>query len=260
MALNPEELEIVNKLKVFARAYGLPVGLSVLLVIASTVGWNFYQNWRSANIEQASYAYQRFIQISDAYNGVASELELTLLNEDNNPITPTSGISQANELNASALPVASPAERLSYLGYNLAEVASILREDHPSSTYASFATLRVAAIDLMNNNITNAIDNLQWVVQKSPSVETTRLAGLMLGRALIEEERFNEALGLLKSNKIGGIETAALSELLGDIYYHTQEPAKALDAYKKALALGANTDIINYKISLLPTSELPVTD
>lgn len=261
MALNPEEQEIVNKIKLYARTYGLPVGLGVFLVLAATVGWNIYQNSRLANLEQATYTYQRFTQVSDGYNQAASELEISLLNEDPIPVAePLQNDLDDSPFNVSSPPEISPAERATYLRYNLAEIADVLREDHPSSTYASFATLRVAAIDLMNNNLSSAIEGLTWVIQKSPSIETSRLAGLMLGRALVENKNFSEALSVLSSNKMGKLETAAISELLGDIYYKMQEHEKALSSYNKARGLGANTDIINYKISLLPINKSPVTN
>lgn len=259
MALNQEEQEILNKLKAYARSYGLPVGLGVFLALSSTVGWNLYQDSRAANLEQAGYTYQRFLQLNDRYNEAAAEVEIGLLNEPTfdpaPPVAPTAG-----EFNISAPPPVSPAETEEFLRFNLAEIADVLREDHPSSTYASFATLRVAALDLMNNNVTNAVDLLTWVVQKSPSTETTRIAGVMLGRALADQGQFQEALTLLNSNKLRNLETAASAELLGDIHYGMQEHEKALASYRQALELGANKDIINYKISLLPINVTPVTN
>lgn len=256
MALNPEEQEILNKVKAYARSYGLPVGLGVFLALAFTVGWNLYQDSRSANLEQATYTYQRFLQVNDRYNEAASEAEIEKLNEDLSIATPPPA---ADQLNLSA-PVATAAEREEFLRFNLAEIANVLREDHPSTTYASFAVLRVAALDLMNNNITNAIERLTWVIQKSPSIETTRIAGVMLGRALVDQGNFREALNLLNSNKLANLETAASKELLGDIHNGMQEHEEALAAYRQALELGANKDIINYKISLLPINVTPVTN
>lgn len=265
MALNPQEQEILNKLKVYARSYGLPVGLGVLLAVASIVGWNLYQGSRLANLEQATYTYQRFLQVSDAYNEAAAELEITLLNADNSPTAEAEdelldNIAGTESFNASTEFEVSPAERVVYLRSNLAEIARVLREDHASTTYAGFAVLRLAAIDLMNNNLTDAIESATWVFQKSPSIETTRLAGLMLGRALMEENKYQQALSILNSNRMGGLESSSTSELLGDIYYRTQDHEKALAAYQQALALGANSAIINYKISLLSPQNPPLTN
>lgn len=270
MQLEPQEQDIVNKIKGVVRTYGLYIGIGLLGGISIVVGWNLYQNWQANKLEQASDVYQRFLLVDQSYNEAASEAEIALLNEESDDTSnyTTIGDTASTASADSATPIGAtpasdtstvvgnitilPEERAAYLKYNLHELAQILREDHPKTPFAGFANLRVAALNAMDGNTTIAIEQLSWVFRTTSSDEIARIAGSLLGRTLTSEQRYDEALAILNSNKMRKVKSYVVSELHGDILAQKGDYENAVLAYQEALELGGNVELLNYKIYILP--------
>ena len=272
MVLNQEEQAVLDRIKRFFRTYALFIGIGLFGGTAIIGGWNFYQYYQLGQLENASNIYQRFIQVSNAYNEALSELEVNSLNEDNTDSvdagttigggtvigegTETSGQTALRDINITSDSNLSvddlPEERALYLKFNLSQLAGVLREDHASTSYAGFAALRVAAVNAMDGETDLAIEQLTWVFRSSDSTEISRMAGLLLGQILTSVDRHEEALTILKTSKMRSALSSLVSELRGDILSKQGNYEEAVAAYEEALKRGGDLAGINYKISILP--------
>ena len=259
MVLNQQEQEIFDKIKRFLRSYGLPLGLGLTISLGSVLAWNGYSYYQIKQRGLATNVYQRFLQIDDAYKEVQAEIDVSSLNEalssnsptdfgatDINSATPGATFNASNEVSATSI---------GFLYNNMLEIADVLKEDFPRQSYTAFATMRIAALDAMNGNITSATNQLQWVVKNVASDRIASLASVMLSRSLLAEKKYDEALAILASNKVQRIELAEISEIRGDIYYASGDYQEARTAYEDAATRGGENPRLKYKLLRLPATE-----
>ena len=129
-----------------------------------------------------------------------------------------------------------------------------MEEEHSDLAYTSFAGVRVAGLDSMAGDTTAAVARLQRLLGKSSSPEVSRVVGLTLARTLFSENRLDEAISVLNSDKLTDIEVFSLSELRGDIHALKGETDLARAQYMLALKQGGDAEILNYKIASLSLS------
>ena len=264
MVLNQQEQEIFDKIKHFLRSYGLPLGLGLTISLGSVLAWNGYSYYQTKQRGLATNVYQRFLQIDDAYKEVQAEIDVSSLNEA--PATIQEASNSPTDLGATNINSATPgatfnasneisATSIGFLYNNMLEIADVLKEEFPSQSYTAFATMRIAALDAMNGNITSATNQLQWVVKNVASDRIASLASVMLSRSLLAEKKYDEALAILASNKVQRIELAEISEIRGDIYYARGDYQEARTAYEDAATRGGENPRLKYKLLRLPATE-----
>ena len=120
-----------------------------------------------------------------------------------------------------------PAERL----------ASQLRNDYSSTTYAQFAALHQARMAVAADDLGAAESHLRWVLGKARSgSDTAAVAQLRLARVLAAQGETDQALTLLAPGSSGKFRAAA-TLARGDVLAAAGRSAEALAAYREAQAL-----------------------
>jgi len=130
-------------------------------------------------------------------------------------------------------------------------MALTLKEDFGGSTYAQFAAMRLAALDVAAGELDAAEVELRWALAKAgPQTELGQLVQLRLARVLAAQEKEAAALAILESG--GSAYPAAYAMARGDIHMAAGRDQQALDAYREAraalLALGNPPGILDIKI------------
>lgn len=115
------------------------------------------------------------------------------------------------------------------------ELATKLLEDYSNTSYAMFASLILARLDVEAGNSASAIKHLQWVMDKTSQNEFKHLARLRMARVLLGDNKAEQALALIMSVNDQGEFTAGYEELKGDIYVRQGETGKAKIAYQQAM-------------------------
>lgn len=122
------------------------------------------------------------------------------------------------------------------------EYADKLASKYSSTTYASFAALMQAKLDVDDAKPDEAIKRLQLVLDKADEDSLKHLARLRLARILLDENKLDQALSVLKIQDEGSF-AASYSELRGDIYAHQGKYEEARTAYQFTLGnSGAETN------------------
>ena len=114
-------------------------------------------------------------------------------------------------------------------------LATTLKQDFPDSTYAQFAALYKAKLAVAAKNLTDAEQELQWVMDSADNADIVLQATLRLARVLYAQQKYPEALALLDNDN--AVYAAAFEEVRGDIYNAQGERDKAKLAYLKASEL-----------------------
>ncbi|MEW5756037.1 MAG: tetratricopeptide repeat protein [Pseudomonadota bacterium] len=105
---------------------------------------------------------------------------------------------------------------------------------YADTVYAQLAALNLATAKFEQGDKVAARAHLRWVIDKADLPELKNMAKLRLAKILIGEGQSEEAIKWL--NEITDASFASLvSETLGDAYVRSNEPAKAKEAYQKAL-------------------------
>ncbi len=114
------------------------------------------------------------------------------------------------------------------------EIAAVLSGSHAGTQYASMAALRAAKSFVAANDLANARQRLQWVVDKAKDEEMRDVARLRLAGVLLDEKNFAEALKLLDAKHTAAFD-GLYADLKGDIMAVQQRRAEARAAYQMAL-------------------------
>lgn len=115
------------------------------------------------------------------------------------------------------------------------EAAQLLLDEYESTTYAIYASLNLARLDVDDGNFASAEQHLRYAAQHAPANELRLLANLRLARVLLAEDKLDEALQILESRDFGEFSDSA-AELKGDILVRKGNAEDARDAYNTALA------------------------
>lgn len=117
-------------------------------------------------------------------------------------------------------------------------IAGRLRQEHAKTPYAADAALLLAAKAVENNQLDEALQQLQWARENSRDPGIQHVARLREARVLWAQNKPDEALKRLDGE--AGDYAALYDELRGDIQLSKGERAAARQAYEKAL--GASSE------------------
>ena len=113
--------------------------------------------------------------------------------------------------------------------------AEELVSDHSGSAYADMANLILARFDVEQKNAAEAADHLKAVINGSGNDAIKSLAKIRLAKVLIEQQKYDEALGLVATASSDAY-TAQYAEVRGDILYAQGNGEAAKTAYEEALS------------------------
>ena len=134
---------------------------------------------------------------------------------------------------------------------NMAEVrhnSELLRTEFGSSTYAQFAALMVARVEIQTGNLAAAVAELEWVLEQQGDAEVQALATIRLAKVLGAQNLHDEALALLVDGEdawqLGRLETR------GDLLAAQGDLDAAREAYTQASALAVTSGVNNPLLGL----------
>lgn len=116
------------------------------------------------------------------------------------------------------------------------ELAQQLLNEYTSTSYAIFASLMLAKLDVETGNPDSAMQHLQWAMDNTRQEEFKHLARLRMARVLLDDNKPEQGLALISNIQNQGEFAASYEELKGDIYVRQGEIEKAKIAYQSALA------------------------
>ena len=114
------------------------------------------------------------------------------------------------------------------------DIAATLASSHSGTPYAGMAALRAAKSFATANDLENAKQRLQWVVDKAKDDEMRDIARLRLAGVLFDEKKYDEALKLLDAKHVAAFD-GLYADLRGDIQATQNKRAEARAAYVIAL-------------------------
>tara|TARA_B100001059_G_C17809767_1_gene571522 strand:+ start:30 stop:692 length:663 start_codon:yes stop_codon:yes gene_type:complete len=218
VAIDSADEENVEALKKWWQENGKQLLISVFVVLGGIGGWDLYQNSEQESRNAASDIYEEILALT--------------LKTDNEPL--------------------SDSERENIISYG-----QQLREEYPTSSYASFGTLFAAAAEVENRNLSQAEILLNWILENSTgglfsSTEDGLLltTKLRLGRVLLAQGDAARALDFVNTVDPKEFETG-FAELRGDIYVALDQLEEAQDAYSIAQQAGSNSDALRMKLQEL---------
>ena len=149
----------------------------------------------------------------------------------------------------------------------LRTLAEDIKSDFAGSTYAQFAALHLARIDVVAGDLDSAEQELRWVLTQGPAPELEQLAQLRLARVMAAKGDPAGALVIVTATEAGAY-APAYAEAEGDFQQQLGDTDAAIAAYEKALRLSADTrtgisDSLQLKINALspvPARELAATE
>lgn len=126
------------------------------------------------------------------------------------------------------------------------EYAAKLMNEYSRTTYADFAALMLARLDVEDARPDEATRRLQQVLDDAGQDSLKHLARLRLARILLDQNRTDEAWAILKVDDEGAF-TASYAELKGDLYTRQGKFDDARTAYQQVLGMtGAETSDTSY--------------
>lgn len=127
-----------------------------------------------------------------------------------------------------------------------ADLASRLKVEFPSSSYAQFAALHLAGLAVSQDQLTQAEAHLRWVLSKaSKGGDVAQITELRLARVLAASGKSDQAQEILQ--RAGTISySASYAVARGDVLLQLGRKDEARDAYRDAQALmGAEANQLN---------------
>ena len=114
------------------------------------------------------------------------------------------------------------------------DIAATLASGHAGTAYAGMAALRAAKSFVAGNDLANARERLQWVVEKSSDDEMRDIARLRLAGVLLDEKKFDEALKLMDAKHVAAFD-GLYADMRGDVLGAQGKRPEARAAYQTAL-------------------------
>lgn len=119
------------------------------------------------------------------------------------------------------------------------QLAAQLKADYSGSTYAQFASLQLARVAVMQNNLPEAQAELRWVLGKADKgSDIARIAQLRLARVLAASGEADQALSILGQGGEGPYK-ASYAVARGDVLLSLDRNDEASEAFAAALAFAA---------------------
>ncbi|MCW9012935.1 MAG: tetratricopeptide repeat protein [Gammaproteobacteria bacterium] len=109
-----------------------------------------------------------------------------------------------------------------------------LLAEYADTPYASLAAMMLAKQQIIQGELVQAQQQLEWVINHSRQVELKHIATLRLARVLFAAEKYDQALVLLGEDHPESF-SAMYEELKGDVYMARGELDQARVAYDKAI-------------------------
>jgi predicted negative regulator of RcsB-dependent stress response len=120
------------------------------------------------------------------------------------------------------------------------EIAEQLKSEFGSTTYAQFAALHLAAMAVNDGKLSDAEQQLRWVLGKADSgSDTAQVAQLRLARVLAASGDSDQALAILNKAAPGPY-GASYAAVRGDILLAAGRKDEAREAYTQAVALAGS--------------------
>lgn len=116
----------------------------------------------------------------------------------------------------------------------LARGARIVSQ-YSDTTYAVFASLAMARLEVDNGNNVAARKHLEWALQNTDSENIQHLVRLRLARVMLDQTEAKAALDLVAAIEPGSF-MAEYEELKGDSYLKLNQVESARAAYRNALS------------------------
>ena len=131
--------------------------------------------------------------------------------------------------------------------------SDLLKKEFSASTYAQFAALMIARVEVQEGNLAAATTELEWLIAQQGDVEVRTLATLRLAKLLGAQNQYDEALALLVDAddawQLGRLETR------GDLLVAQGDLDAARAAYTEASLLavtsGTNNPLLGLKLDNL---------
>jgi len=189
------EDEQLKQLKNWWNSNGKSIFAGVLLALALTGGWRYFQHYQSTQKNEAAILYQ---QILNAYMQEKVDEAVVV------------------------------------------EQITALTRDYANLGYAHYANLLRAKIAIDNNQVGEAIDILQALLNKNYDPNFNEMVRIRLSKALIEVQKYDEALQVLNVETNNSLYKAMKAGLRGDIFIAQNNLAKAREEYLFAHNLAIN--------------------
>ena len=122
----------------------------------------------------------------------------------------------------------------------LRTLAEAMKTDHPNTTYAQFAALHLARIDVVSGDLEAAEAQLRWVLTQNPAMEIEQLTQVRLARVIAARGDPAAALDIVAGAEAGAY-APAYAEAEGDFHHQLGDTAAAVEAYERAVSLAAAT-------------------
>lgn len=139
-------------------------------------------------------------------------------------------------------------------------IANQLKAEYPDSTYAHFAAMQLAKLEVEAGALDSAAAELQWVLDQKVDDSLAVLVRLRLAQVKLGQGEYEAALALLDQSNIDGY-ASAYAELRGDVYYAMDRLDDARQAYQAAVALlkeGTTKPMLSMKLEDLVLPEVAI--
>ncbi len=139
-------------------------------------------------------------------------------------------------------------------------IANQLKAEYPDSTYAHFAAMQLAKLEVEAGALDSAAAELQWVLDQKVDDSLAVLVRLRLAQVKLGQEEYDAALALLDQSNVDG-HASAYAELRGDVYHAMGRLDDAREAYQAAVALlkeGTTKPMLNMKLEDLVVPEVAI--
>jgi predicted negative regulator of RcsB-dependent stress response len=131
------------------------------------------------------------------------------------------------------------------------DVAAVVMDSHPASGYAPRAALLAAQVNEQTGDLARARAQLQWVLDHAEETGLINVARLRLASALLDEQKYDEALKLLEASHPASFD-ALYADLRGDVLSAQGKIEQARSsyqlAYEKTGGKGAYRALIELKM------------
>ncbi len=205
--------EQVAALKQLWKDYGSAVVSGVLVSLALVYGWKAWNNYSVQQAQESSGLYQELLDLS--------------LRQPGQPLT---------------------AEQQTSFDHLL----QTLVKDHKDTVYTRLATLLKASQSVQNGDLKTAKEQLEWVLQQSPERDIATITRMRLARVELADNNAARALEILQQIDQPGAFKASYESIRGDVLLALTRPDEAREAYQLAVNLAAATKgsspLVNLKL------------
>jgi predicted negative regulator of RcsB-dependent stress response len=211
------EEEQIDAIKNWWKSKGLSTIFQILVVVVLYFGWQAWQSQQQQTAEAASTVYQQLLD-------VAAILE-TEVSDDNYATA--------------------------------AHLVTTLKVEYADSTFAQYAAMIRAKHLNSQEKYSDAIQELDWVLDSKPDQSIQLAATLRKARVISNSGDNGRALQILDLKDRGEF-AAAFFELEGDLQFAMGELAAAKDAYQQAtskLGVGVENPLLAIKLNSLVVTD-----